>query len=303
MPKVVISGATSFLGKRLVKKAVGAGWDVVAVVRKGTSQDIFPAGVTVCYLSMEEYAVLGNVVGDCDCFVHLAWNGTRGAARMNQELQRENRNHSIAAVRSVLETGCQCVISAGSQAEYGPHNTQISEDTPCSPNTAYGIEKLQFYYEMEALCQSAHVSYREPRIFSLYGPKDNAETMIMTTLGNMLRNEPCKLTQGLQMWDFMYIDDAVEALVHLCAGEGEDGVYNFGSGDVRPLRNYILELAQITATKSELCFGAVPYPPTGIVSIWPNIAKLKQQLRTQKMTSFAEGVQETIASMIVRNEL
>ena len=293
MKRLLISGGTSFIGKALAGKARMLGWDVIAVVRKGK---ILPMteNLTVLNLDMEEYQMLGQLVGKCDCFVHLTWNGTRGAARMDRELQHMNRKYSLDAVQSVLNAGCRCIISAGSQAEYGPQDGIISETTECSPNTAYGREKLAFYHDMVKLCQKTRAQYREPRFFSLYGPDDYLGSMIMSTLECMLHNVPCRLTQGLQMWDFLYIDDAVEGLLKLCDPAVPNGVYNFGSGDARPLRSFIEEMAQITDTKSELLFGAVPYPATGMVSIWPDISKLKTELNWSAKTSFCTGIQKIL---------
>ena len=94
----------------------------------------------------------------------------------------------------------------------------------------------------------------------------------------MLENKPCELTQGIQMWDFLYIDDAIEALYRLCTQECPNGVYNFGSGDMRQLRDYVMEMAQITHTESELRVWRNSYSTTGIVSLWPDVSKLEHEL-------------------------
>ncbi len=75
-----------------------------------------------------------------------------------------------------------------------------------------------------------------------------------------------------------------------CVEACPNGVYNFGSGDVRQLREYVLEMARITKTGSELLFGAIPYPPTGMVSLWPDISKLKRELHWTPSYSFEAGI-------------
>ena len=114
--------------------------------------------------------------------------------------------------------------------------------------------------------------------------------MIMSMLRSMLENKPCELTQGIQMWDFLYIDDAIEALYRLCTQGCPNGVYNFGSGDVRQLKDYVLEMAQITHTESELRFGVIPYPKTGMVSLWPDVSKLEKELGWHGSRTFADGI-------------
>ena len=213
---------------------------------------------------------------------------------MDKARQEKNLEDSLAGIRSVLNVGCGRIVLAGSQAEYGPHAEQITEKTQCRPNTEYGKYKLALYERTVELCQTTDTLVKEPRFFSLYGPGDDSRTMIMSILDKMQRNEPCPLTLGIQMWDFLHIKDAVEGIARLCEADCADGVYNFGSGDVRRLRSYIEEMAVITGTKSELQFGAVPYPETGMVSIWPDISKLKRELRWEPCVTFQEGIRSIL---------
>ena len=104
------------------------------------------------------------------------------------------------------------------------------------------------------------------------------------------------MTEGVQMWDYLYIDDAITALAALCREE-ISGVYNFGSGDVRPLRDYVKEMAAMVGGEHLLQFGAMPYPPTGMVSLWPDVSRLKQTLNWEPETSFADGIREILSSM------
>lgn len=294
--KVIITGANSFIGKRFAEHICNMGWEAVLVMRPGRSTD--QKNCQVLHLSMEEYDRLGKLAGPCDCFVHLAWNGTRGDARMDRELQKMNATYSLQAVRSMLAVGCGRVITAGSQAEYGPHTEQITEDTLCIPNTEYGKAKLRFYEGVMSLCSQNGADYKEPRFFSLYGPGGFSGTMVISILENMLAGRPCQLTQGIQMWDFMYIDDAIEALTRLCWRPCPNGVYNFGSGDIRQLKDYVLEMARLTCSGSDLQFGAAPYPATGMVSLWPDISKLKRELTWEPQVTFAEGIRVIVERMI-----
>lgn len=292
--KVVITGASGFIGRQLVKSFERHGWEIVQVTHKKTVNEQNNRQV---YVPMENYALLGTIVGNCDCFVHLAWKGTRGSTRLDATLQRENVKYSMAGLQSILKVGCGRVITAGSQAEYGPHTDMITEESPCHPNTEYGKAKLAFYEKASRLCDSYGVDLKEPRFFSLYGPHDFEGTMITQILADMCSGRPCNLTEGIQKWDFLYISDAVDALLGLCQQNCPNGVYNFGSGDVRLLRDYVKEMAEITGTRSELRFGAVPYPDTGMVSLWPDVSRLKQVLNWEPKVSFADGIRNILTSM------
>lgn len=294
--KIVITGGNSFIGKALAKKAADRGNQVILVVRSRTQIEELP-NISYVFADMEEYKKLGNMIGACDCMVNLSWNGTRGVARMDRGRQQANCQYTLAGIRSMLDVGCMRVVTAGSQAEYGPHEGIITEDTMCTPNTEYGIAKLELYEQVKSLCRKYKAAYIEPRFFSLYGPGDYNGTMVMSVLAAMLKNEPCKLSLGTQMWDFLYISDAVEGIWRLCSRSCENGVYNFGSGDVRMLKSYVLEMAEITQTHSELIFGAIPYPPTGMVSIWPDISRMKNRLDWTPQISFEMGIHKILEGM------
>ncbi|MCF2617858.1 NAD(P)-dependent oxidoreductase [Oscillibacter valericigenes] len=297
MKKALVTGATSFLGKPLIQKLKSQTWEVIAVVRPGHVETDLLEKEQIVFLDMAEYNRLGELTGPCDCFVHLAWDGTRGTSRMDTMRQEKNLEYSLAGIRSVLSAGCARIVLAGSQAEYGPHKEKITEESPCFPNTEYGKFKLALYQQAAALCRDAGVALKEPRFFSLYGPGDFSGAMVVSILSDMIAGRPCKLTQGIQMWDFLHIDDAAEALASLCNAPCPDGIYNFGSGDLRELRAYVEEMATVTQTKSELLFGAVPYPETGMVSLWPDVSKLKRELNWAPRITFAEGIRAMIDSM------
>ena len=299
--RICITGANSFIGRPLVTRALLLGWDVVAVVRNSDSiSDIvrsFPK-TEIVELSLNEYDRLGDAVGKVDCAVLLAWNGTRGQTRMNEELQQNNYAFNMAGLKGLIAKGCKRIVTAGSQAEYGLHNGMITEDTECKPNTAYGKYKLRFYLEAYQYCRDNGVSLKEPRFFSLYGPGDYENTMIMSSVKAMLLNEKCNFTEATQKWDYLYLDDAVEAVAELCYKECPDGVYNFGSGDCRSLRAYIEEQREVLNSSSDLQFGAIPYGPAGKVSIHPSVDKLKRELDWAPRVSFSEGIMR-IANVIL----
>jgi len=291
--KAVITGANSFIGMRLAEKFSAEGWDSILVVRPGRNMKV-PSNSSLLQLSMEEYAKLGELTGGCDCFLHLAWSGTRGLSRMDSEMQKKNVLYSLRGIESICNTGCGRVILVGSQAEYGPQLEPTAETALCRPHTEYGKAKLELSQKVAELCIQNNVEYKLLRIFSLYGPGDHPDTLISSVLRDMLANRSCQLTQCTQNWDYLYVADAVEAVFRLCSLPCSDGIYNIASGDIRPLKAFVEEMLQLTQSKSRLLFGAVPYPTTGTIALWPDVSKLKQELNWLPKTSFAQGIRLTI---------
>lgn len=297
--KICITAANCFIGLPLVKKASSLGWEVIAVVRVGNKQKDYIGSIPntkVVELNLENYDQIGEIVGKVDCAVLLTWNGTRGQTRLDEKLQKSNYLYNMEAVKSLATHGCGRIITAGSQAEYGIYNEVITEETECKPNTAYGKYKVKFFEEAQKYCQEKGVSLKEPRFFSLYGPGDYENTLIRSNINKMLDNEDCNMTPCTQMWDYLYIDDAIEGVIGLCSKECPDGAYNFGSGDCRPLKEFVDEMKRILQSKSELNFGAVPYTPAGVVSIQPNIGRLKST-GWEPRVSFSQGIQNIVKAL------
>lgn len=304
MERIIITGATSFIGTHLIRK-LKKSWEIYAVIRKGSNKkDVLPeeGNIHIIELDMDEYSRLPELINVCcDVFVTLAWNGTRGSDRSDAIMQEQNYVHSMSALNAAIRTGCRTVISAGSQAEYGLMTEKTAENAECNPNTEYGKWKLKFYEDALKMCRDCGVSFKEPRFFSLYGEDDSEKTMIISILDAMMKNKPCHLTEGIQTWNFLHIDDAAEGIARLAETKCADGAYNFGSEDTRPLREFIMEMKNLSHSTSELFFGAVPYPVSGVVNVWPDITKLKSETGWRPCISFKDGINRIIQYRL-RNE-
>ena len=296
--RIVITGATSFIGHFLLEGLTRAGHDCIAVVRhSGRSKLDDRFSVKVIEKNMCDYDRMVADTGHVDCLINLAWLGTRGADRMNTDLQKSSYEYSLEAIKSFVDGGCRLVFTAGSQAEYGSIQGSIKETDAAYPNTEYGKYKLGLFEKAYQLCEENGAKLIEPRFFSLYGPGDYSGTMIVDILKKMIANEDCDLTQGIQMWDFLYITDAVNGMIALLNEKVESGAYNFASGDSRHLRDYIDEMKRVTGSKSRLNFGRIPYPETGMVSIMADITKLQRNTGWRPEVSFAKGLKEVIKTL------
>lgn len=302
MKTILITGATSFIGLNLLNYLLND-YKIIAIVRSNSQKlEKLPVNVnlSVVELNLEKYdklplIITENIYG----FIHLAWNGTRGADRENIEIQKLNYKYSISALHSAAKLNAKIFMSAGSQAEYGQHNSVITEDTMPEPTTAYGKNKLKFYEYGMKFCGEKNIKFLEPRFFSLYGCGDYQGTLIMSMLDKMLKNEPCDLTDCTQKWNFLNIKDAVNGIKIMIENEDvRPGAYNFASNDTRELKNFLLEMKAITKSNSKLNFGAIPHNDSGKYGINPDVTKL---LATgwKPEVSFENGIKELINNIRV----
>lgn len=305
MKNILITGATSFVGRNLAERLLrDGGWKVFAVVRREFDPKRLPRVVgcagrmEVCELDMEEYDQIPEKLPvPFDACAALAWNGTRGTARDDRRRQMDNYKYSMMCVKAVCRLGCRKILLAGSQAEYGVMHGITTEQSDCIPNTEYGKAKLRLYQEASRWCLDHGVSLIEPRFFSLYGEDDDPDTMVLSMLRAMLKNEPCRLTRCTQAWDFLHIEDAVQGLLLLLEKECADGAYNFASGDCRELKEFVEEMRQAAQSESLMEYGSVPYPITGMVNMYPCVDKLQEETGWKAEIPFSEGIRRMIKSM------
>ena len=307
MKNIIITGATSFIALNFIHEIILNDVHIYAVTRPQTNKlEKLPKSekITIIEAEMKDYRMLDIKINEkSDVLINFAWTGTRGADRDNALIQEENYKYSMDAVRAAIRLGCSSVMSAGSQAEYGLVNGEITEETLCKPVTEYGKKKLLFYTEVKKICSQNHISFKEPRFFSIYGNDDYEGTMILSMLEKMIKNEPCDLTECTQKWDFLHVKDAVKGLIKLMECNCENSVYNFGSGVSKPLKNYILEMYKIAKSTSQLNFGAIPFSESGIVSLEPNVKKLMTSCDWKPEISFEEGIREIVEKLNISKEV
>ena len=302
MKKICISGATSFIAINLINRLKEENYEIYAIIRnQSKSKNKIPKDkkIHLIELNMENYKELPKYINNCDVFFHFAWNGTRGNNRENKKIQKSNYKYSKELLKNINKLQCKIFVMAGSQAEYGIMKPKTKETEHARPLSYYGKEKLHFYRYAKKFCQNHKIKLYELRFFSLYGPEDDKSTLIMNCVSKMMKNEDIDLTSGNQQWNYLYIKDTVEILIRIMSGDYPGGIYNIGSSTSRRLKDYILEIKNITNSKSKLNFGKIKSKE---LNLDPDISKVTSTLNWKEKYSFEEGIKEIIQSGSENNE-
>lgn len=294
----IITGATGFLGAALAGRILESGGKVAAIVRRNSPNR----------LRLADHPSLQVVEGDLsdvgswrvplsgfrgEVFYHLAWNGVGNSFR-NDPLQITNIEPSLATLRLAAELGCRRWIGAGSQGEYGPLNKRISEQEPLAPTTLYGAAKGATCLLSQALGRQLGVETVWARVFSTYGPGDNSGWMLVDVIRQLLAGQRPALTPGEQLWDYLYVDDAADALFAMGSADHLCGVYNLGSGQSRTIRS-IAEIARDMIDPSlPLGFGEIPYRPDQVMHLEADIDKLVRETGWRPRIELESGVKNLL---------
>lgn len=220
MKKCIVTGAAGFTGCNLVERLLAAGYFVYCVVRENSAHNKRLenlANVQLVYADLAEYKNLHQQIQEpCEIFFHLAWQG----GRYDFAAQYQNVEDTLGALEAAKEIGCKRFVCTGSQAEYGPHQDLITEETCPHPIDAYGSAKLAACILTRQRAMDLGIEWIWGRIFSLYGKYEPVGRM----LGDLITSLRCgkdfyMKSDGQQNWDYLNVIDGAEALIML--GEKE----------------------------------------------------------------------------------
>lgn len=291
----VVTGPTGAIGHALCARLLREGITVYAVCRPGSRRaEALPEGVTRVNCDLSALPALPERIPAADAWFHLAWTDTVGPGRNDMDAQIKNIQHSLDACRAAAVLGCRVFLGAGSQAEYGRVDHALTPDTPCFPETGYGMAKLCAGQMSRVECEKLGIDHIWPRILSVYGPYDGENSMIMSTIRALLAGKEPALTAGEQRWDYLYADDAAEALFLLALHGNTGAVYPLGSGTARPLRESVEQLRDAIDPALPLGFGELPYGPNQVMHLEADRSALTADTGFVPGTPFADGIKMTI---------
>lgn len=298
MRNAVISGATGAIGTALTQKLVDEGNKVLVLCRSesGRIQNIIESPlVKVKFCALDELSDIVNDTGDeYDVFYHFAWAGAAGPGRNDMYLQNNNVKYALDAVHAAKKLGCKVFIGAGSQAEYGRYEGLLEPTTPAFPEMGYGYAKLCAGQMTRDYAHQLGLRHVWTRILSVYGPNDGMQSMVMSTIHKLMAGETPQFTKGEQQWDYLYSGDAANAF-YLLGDKGIDGkIYVVGSGQARPLAEYIKIIRDEVKPEAKLELGAIPYSPKQVMHLQADISELRHDTGFEPKTSFRMGIRNIV---------
>ncbi|MDY2912082.1 MAG: NAD-dependent epimerase/dehydratase family protein, partial [Agathobacter sp.] len=265
MKKIVMTGPTGAIGVALIEQCINENIEVYALCRKDSRRiSNIPQSplVHIIFCDLQEMSEFNDdQIKGADVFYHFGWAATIGAGRNDMPLQIQNIQYTIDAVHLAKRLGCSVFVGAGSQAEYGRVEGKLNAEVPTFPENGYGMAKLCAGQMSRVECEKLGLKHIWTRILSIYGPYDGDATMITSTIKKLLNGQIPELTKGEQMWDYMYSKDVAKAFVALGDRGVHGKIYCLGSGQVRPLKEYIEILRDKIDVRAKLGFGEIPYAP------------------------------------------
>lgn len=305
MKTAVVTGATSMLGIATIKRLIENDIRVIAISRANSCRlKDLPESNLITFVGCELEKLSGLDLGDtkADVFFHFAWGFTNHSSKEKYDLDIQNKNveYSLAAINLAKRMGCSRFLGAGSQAEYGYKEYVIDEDTECTPNMAYGQAKLNAYEQGRKLCKEYGLGYIWTRTFSVYGVNDG-NTMVMYALNCYLNNEVAQFSSAVQMWNYLFEEDAGEYFYRLgfydeskipnnLKKDGRpDCIVNIGNVESKQLKLYFEEMKNAFGDDFKYELASLKEGET-LNGIHPDVSRLIEITGYYPKYSFEDGM-------------
>ena len=294
MNNVIVTGATGCVGSAVVSRALAQGIRTTCIVHPGSKRlSNLPRDekIKIVECNLSDYKDF-QIEGQHDAFIHLSWEKTFGASRDDAEVQIRNIQYTLDAVHLAHRCGCKIFIGAGSQAEYGVQSVDLTPELAVKPESGYGIAKYAAGKLSAMLCKSLGIRQNWVRILSVYGPNDGENTLISYVIRELKAGRSPELTKCEQLWDYLYADDAGDAILAI-AEKGLDGkAYPLGSGNGRKLSEYIEDIRRNINHKVEVKYGAKDYYPHQPMHLVADLKELTADTGWKPSYSFDKGIKE-----------
>jgi nucleoside-diphosphate-sugar epimerase len=251
MKRVVVTGATGFLGRPTADRLRARGWEVVGVSRSGDGDTrrvnlLDPSAVHALFAEVRPSHLL-----------HAAWQPVRGNVMQSPE-NLEWLAASLALVRTFQECGGVRAAVVGSSGEYDWTDGICRNGvTPMKPASIYGACKHALHIAIEAFARVTGLGLIWPRVFFVYGPGEDASRLVASVVKSLLQGMPAECTEGLQVRDYCYVDDVAAGLV-AALESNYDGAVDLASGNGIAVRDLVLQVANKLDRTDLVRLGARP---------------------------------------------
>ena len=293
MKKAIVTGATGFIGSWLVQELLENGYVVTVVVRD--RMRLLSGFERSCEVIEKDIsAITSKDIERCDVFFHLAWNGVATDKKNSLDIQIDNIRGSLNALESASAAGCGVFIATGTVAEYALCDGVMDMTERQTPNDFYGAAKVSAHYFMEVRARQLRQPFIWSVVPSTFGERRSDSNIITYTIKALLAGEKPSYGDLNQMWDFLYVKDVVKALLLIGEKGIPDKVYGIGSGEYKPLREYITRIRDVINPNLTLGIGENVKQNDKSFSSCVNNYDLIKDTGFQPEYSFEDGIQRTI---------
>jgi nucleoside-diphosphate-sugar epimerase len=276
--KVLVTGASGFIGKNLISKLLEKKYQVVAIARSIESikelEWFSRVQIIQCDL-YESYNDIFNNQTDVDILIHLAWQNLsnfKGPSHISESLPK---NYEF--LKAAVDKKIPHILVTGTCLEYGMQSGALSEDLETKPFIAYGIAKDTLRKSLEKLKTEKNFIFQWLRLFYIHG-EGQAKKSLLSQLNMAVKNgdEEFKMSIGTQLRDYLSINDVVDNIILSISNADIQGVINCCSGNPTSVLDLVVNRCKELGVSIDLNRGFYKIPDYEPLDFWGIPAKINQ---------------------------
>jgi len=296
MKRVIITGATGFVGANLARRLLHDGHEVHLLVRPSYTRwriEAIRADVRLHEVNFGDEEALACILDNIrpDWVFHLAAHGAYSWQTDLRQMVQTNIVGTINLVQACLKAGFEAFVNTGSSSEYGFKDHAPTEREWLEPNSHYAVTKASATLFCRYTAQSRGVHLPVLRLYSVYGPYEEPKRLMPTLILRGLKGELPPLVNPDIARDFVYVDDVVEAyLLAATRPDQEPGaVYNVGTGVQTSLREVVEVARRVMGVTVEPEWGSMPDRQWD-ANVWVSDSrKIQNELGWRPRHTFEQG--------------
>ena len=291
--KVLLTGASGFIGHHCLEPLLARGYEVHAVSSKPHKPD--SRGVRWHQANLLEAGSAKALVGEVQPthLLHLAWFVVPGKLITAPENFAWVRA-SMDLVQEFAAQGGKRLTVCGSSYEYDWSYGYCSEkQTPLVPNNVYGSCKQALCLMVQSFASQSALSAAWGRVFFLYGPNEHPQRLVSSVILSLLKGEPAKCSHGRQIRDYLHVQDVADGLVSLL-DSGVTGTVNVSSGQAATLREIVLTIGRLMGKTELIQLGAIPARANDTPLVVGENLRLLNECGWKQQYELEAGLRQTI---------
>jgi len=279
MDKILVTGATGFIGHYVVTELLQKGYEVIASSVHKEKAEAAPWYDQVRYVpfDLEEFDPATDYYqffGKPDRLLHLAWEGLpQYKSAFHLEI---NYPRHAAFLTNLVSHGLSDITTTGTCFEYGMREGCLSEDMPALPDNPYAMAKDKLRQHLEALQKRDPFVLRWARLFYMYGRGQNPKSLF-SQLDNALEKGDTmfNMSGGQQVRDFLPVEEVARYIVRIALQKEVAGIINVCSGKPVTVQLLVEDYLKKKGRSIVLNLGYYPYPDYEAMQFWGSNEKLK----------------------------